>query len=91
MPPSAPLSLTFDWTDLTGPELAELAGRDPVVVFPLAAIEQHGPHLPVSPDLVVARGIFWHCLLGRHFVARHQRSRGLGGHSCFGCPLLDLW
>ena len=57
MPPSAPLSLTFDWTDLTGPELAELAGRDPVVVFPLAAIEQHGPHLPVSTDLVIARGI----------------------------------
>lgn len=58
---SSPLpSLTFDWADLTAPELAELAGRDPVVVLPLAAIEQHGPHLPLSTDLVIGRGVLEH-------------------------------
>lgn len=45
------------WTDRTGPELAELAASDPVAILPLAAVEQHGPHLPVSTDLVIGRGI----------------------------------
>jgi creatinine amidohydrolase len=58
---SSPLpSQTFDWADLTAPELAGLVGRDPVVVLPLAAIEQHGPHLPLSTDLVIGRGILAH-------------------------------
>lgn len=39
------------WHDMTGAEAAEVAGRDPVVILPLAAIEQHGPHLPLSTDL----------------------------------------
>lgn len=57
MSSTPPPSLTFDWADLTAPELAEFARRDPVVVLPLAAIEQHGPHLPLSTDLVIGRGI----------------------------------
>lgn len=55
-----PPSQTLDWADLTAPELAELVGHDPVVVLPLAAIEQHGPHLPLSTDLVIGRGILDH-------------------------------
>jgi len=60
MTSSPPPALTFDWADLTAPELAELVERDPVVVLPLAAIEQHGPHLPLSTDLVIGRGILEH-------------------------------
>jgi creatinine amidohydrolase len=45
------------WQDLTSPELHALAARDPVVVLPLAAIEQHGPHLPLSTDLDIGLGL----------------------------------
>jgi len=45
------------WQDLTTRDVAALVARDPVVVLPLAAIEQHGPHLPLSTDLVIARGL----------------------------------
>jgi creatinine amidohydrolase len=39
--------------DLTWPEIAALP-PDTVAVLPLGAIEQHGPHLPVSTDYVAA-------------------------------------
>jgi len=39
--------------DLSGPQVAALP-PDTVAVLPLGAIEQHGPHLPVSTDYVTA-------------------------------------
>jgi creatinine amidohydrolase len=45
------------WADLTAPEIAALVARDPVVVLPTAAIEQHGPHLPLSTDAVIGEGL----------------------------------
>lgn len=45
------------WQDMTSPEIRALAPRDPVVVLPLAAIEQHGPHLPLSTDLDIGLGL----------------------------------
>lgn len=45
------------WDDLTTNELDEWRSRDPVAVLPLAAIEQHGPHLPVSTDRIIGDGI----------------------------------
>jgi creatinine amidohydrolase len=35
----------------------EMAARDPVVVLPLGAVEQHGPHLPLSTDGDIAVGL----------------------------------
>jgi creatinine amidohydrolase len=32
-------------------------GTDPVVILPLAATEQHGPHLPLSTDLDIGLGL----------------------------------
>lgn len=51
------------WHSLTTPEARELAMRDPVVILPVAAIEQHGPHLPLSTDLEIGRGILEVCFL----------------------------
>ncbi len=45
-----------NWADLT---TAELTGRDwsrTVAVLPVAATEQHGPHLPLSTDTTIAQG-----------------------------------
>lgn len=52
------------WQHLTSPELAELAGPDAVAVMALGAIEQHGPHLPLSTDLDIACGLLGHALDG---------------------------
>ncbi|PKO56474.1 MAG: creatininase [Betaproteobacteria bacterium HGW-Betaproteobacteria-21] len=51
-PPSHPL-----WQDLTPDEIRALAANDAVAVLPLAAIEQHGPHLPLSTDLDIGIGL----------------------------------
>lgn len=45
------------WHAMTTREAGELADRDPVVILPVAAIEQHGPHLPLSTDLDIGEGI----------------------------------
>lgn len=38
------------WQKLRREEVAELATRDPVLLLPIGAIEQHGPHLPIDTD-----------------------------------------
>lgn len=45
------------WEALTTLEMEAWIRRDPVVVLPLAAVEQHGPHLPLSTDVDIGRGI----------------------------------
>jgi len=45
------------WADLTAMEIADLVALDPVVVLPTAAVEQHGPHLPLSTDVDIGEGI----------------------------------
>lgn len=42
--------------DLTAAELAARVGAGTVGVLPVAAIEPHGPHLPLSTDCDIARG-----------------------------------
>ena len=38
------------WADLTAPDFAALDRSDAVAILPIGAIEQHGPHLPLSVD-----------------------------------------
>lgn len=45
------------WQEMTSPEVRALAARDPVVILPLAAVEQHGAHLPLSTDLDIGLGL----------------------------------
>lgn len=40
--------------DLNGPAAAEALDTDSTVLVPIGAIEQHGPHLPLSVDWVIA-------------------------------------
>ena len=45
------------WQSLTTSDVARAVERDPVVILPIAAIEQHGPHLPLSTDLDIGMGL----------------------------------
>jgi creatinine amidohydrolase len=49
------------WADLTSRHFAQLAASavidQAVVVLPVAATEQHGPHLPVSVDATLVNGV----------------------------------
>jgi creatinine amidohydrolase len=47
---------TRSWQDLPWTDFAHLP-HDTVAVLPVAAIEQHGPHLPVSVDAVIGDGV----------------------------------
>lgn len=40
--------------ELTGPLAADALGDDATVLVPIGAIEQHGPHLPLSVDWIIA-------------------------------------
>ena len=43
--------------DLTGPQVAQRLTARSILVQPLGAIEQHGPHLPLSTDSVIATAV----------------------------------
>jgi creatinine amidohydrolase len=44
------------WIDLSSRDFAALAMENVIAVLPIAAIEQHGPHLPVGVDTMIAQG-----------------------------------
>ncbi len=50
------------WQELSWPDFAALDGPNAVAVLPVAAIEQHGPHLPVQVDACINDGILRHAL-----------------------------
>src|SRR6195256_1298694 len=44
-----------DWTDIHWPDMAGAGPARWIAVLPLAATEQHGPHLPVGTDVLIAQ------------------------------------
>jgi creatinine amidohydrolase len=45
------------WGDYRTTEYASIDAEKTIAVLPVAAIEQHGPHLPVSTDTTIMRGM----------------------------------
>jgi creatinine amidohydrolase len=45
------------WSDLTTTEFIDLDHDHTVAILPVAAFEQHGPHLSVATDTVIAEGM----------------------------------
>jgi creatinine amidohydrolase len=43
-----------NWTDIHWPDIARLEPARWIAVLPVAATEQHGPHLPVGTDVMIA-------------------------------------
>lgn len=52
-------AVSHRWEDLTTPQLAGRVADDPdcVALIPVGAIEQHGPHLPVGTDTIIASAL----------------------------------
>ena len=47
----------FFWAELTSNDFEALDPERTIVILPVAAIEQHGPHLPVMTDTAIAEGM----------------------------------
>ncbi len=45
------------WAELRSSEFASLDPSSTIAILPVAAIEQHGPHLPVMTDTAIAEGM----------------------------------
>jgi creatinine amidohydrolase len=45
------------WQDMTTTDVAALDAARVIALLPVAAIEQHGPHLPLAVDATINRGI----------------------------------
>ena len=45
---------TYRWDNLTSRELGTLAENSAIVLIPTGSTEQHGPHLPVGTDAILA-------------------------------------
>lgn len=50
------------WAHLKSPDFARLDPARTVAVLPVAATEQHGPHLPLSVDVDLLEGVIAHAL-----------------------------
>lgn len=47
----------FEWADYRAPEFGGLDPLRSIAILPTAAIEQHGPHLPVGTDTIINQGL----------------------------------
>ena len=61
MPSTPPLPSRY-WSELSSPDFAALASERTIAVLPVAAVEQHGPHLPLQVDAALADAMVQACL-----------------------------
>jgi creatinine amidohydrolase len=50
------------WAELTADEARSLDPERTVVVLPVAAVEQHGPHLPLGTDTIIVEALVRHAV-----------------------------
>lgn len=49
--------MSFYFEEQTSPQIGEYVKKNALVIIPVGMIEQHGPHLPVSTDNLIASGV----------------------------------
>ena len=57
--------------ELTSPEVVRLLTKDSILCLPIGSIEQHGPHLPLNTDTVLAE------VFTQSFIARWSKTYDL--------------
>jgi creatinine amidohydrolase len=71
-------TVEVEWRRLRADQLRELARQDAIVILPIAALEQHGPHLPVEVDT----------RLGEEVAVRSARKVAARGEAVVVLPVL---
>ena len=69
---SAKSTATHFWSELTTLDFASIDTSRAIAVLPLAATEQHGPHLPLSVDTDIVNGVVQASL--PHLLASQEAS-----------------
>ncbi len=46
--------MSYALQQLSWPEVGRILAREPRLIFPVGALEQHGPHLPLGANVVIA-------------------------------------
>ena len=67
------------WGELTTQSFGSINGESTIALLPIAAIEQHGPHLPLDTDAQICGGL----------VERVMASP-LAGHQIIALPLMKI-
>ena len=47
----------WDWKDYRASEYGDIDPMKTIAILPTAAVEQHGPHLPVGTDTIISQGM----------------------------------
>jgi creatinine amidohydrolase len=91
------------WQDFTTTDFGRVDAEQTVALLPVAAVEQHGPHLPLATDALIAealvRGALERLAAGPTLLALPLQSVGLSPeHASFAgtlsigdATLLDAW
>src|SRR3712207_38891 len=73
------MAAEIEWSRLKAAEIAALARRDAIVIAPIGATEQHGPHLPSLVD--------WRCA---QEVAQRAARLMTGRHPTIVTPVMPF-
>jgi creatinine amidohydrolase len=77
---------------LTWPEVEALRGKSVIGLIPLGAMEQHGPHLPLATDSLIAEHLarLVAARLGRQVLIAPVLPGGISGHHLYFSGTVNL-